>query len=420
LVALIDAFFVMIYTSSRWLDGKLKMKKVFLGWLFIFASLAYLYSQAPTLADKLKSGRLAADIGIQKVPFSLSGHKIYIRVRIDESRELNFVLDTAAVTAVDRKIAGELGLEEGASLPSITKSGKASISKRPVTFRWGCIKVENFIPIIADLPLKGEGDPDLEGFIGADLLRFFCVSLDYDAGEIVFSTTTPQLDAPHYRISMRKQIPMGFPFVDALINEEKKISAMIDTGSPFSVVCPLSLIEKEKIFAEASVVKSRGNFMGWPGATADYNYRARAETIRLGNLKISGLTLYFAELPGPFSLSLIGYEFLRHFVTIMDFPRSELIWVPKTSGYSESTESSGMTARIKNGRLIVLGIWPGSAADRSGVQVGDEILGIKGRKAGALSTREIDSFLSSDLADGLEVSLATSSGVKKIILQKQK
>jgi predicted aspartyl protease len=408
-------FRLYIDTMNR--SRKLMRKKAFLGWLSIFATLAYLFPQAPTLADKLKSGRLAADIGTQRIPFLLSGHKIFLRIRINESRELNFVLDTGAVTAVDRKIAGDLGLEEGAALPSITKSGKASISRRPVTFRWGGIKVEDFIPVISDLPSKGEGDPDLEGFIGADLLRFFCVSLDYDAGEIIFSTTTPKLDASHYHLPMRKQIPMGFPLIDAQINGERKISMMIDTGSPFPVVCPLNLIEKEKIFAEASVEKSRGIFITWPGTTADYNYRARAKTLRIGDLNIPGMTLYFAELPGPFSLSLLGYGFLKHFVTIMDFPRGELTWVLKTSGFLESTESSGMAAHKQDGRLIVRGIWPGSAADRCGIQVGDEIVRINGRNASTLSTREIDSFLSGDLSNGLEVELAAGAGVKKIILR---
>lgn len=305
-------------------------------------------------------------------------------------------------------------------LPSISKSGKASLSRRPITFRCGGIKVKDFIPVITDLPTNGEGEPNLDGFIGADLLRFFCVSLDYDAGEIVFSAMPPEPHAPYYHFPMRKQIPLGFPLVDGLVNGEKTIPMMIDTGSPFMVVCPLTLIENEKIFAKSSVVKSRGTFLTWPGTTAKYNYRARAETLRIGDVNIPGITLYFAELPGSFSFSLLGYGFLKHFVTIMDFPRGELIWIPKAGGFPESAESSGMTARKQDGHLIVRGIWPRSSADHFGIQVGDEIVRINGRNARTLSTWEIDGFLSGDISNGLEVELATGTGVKKVIFQKEK
>jgi predicted aspartyl protease len=400
--------------------GKPAMRKSFLRGLIFFASLLPLFPQEPTLADKLRSGRVAADIGVQKVPFLLFGHKVYLKIRIGESRELDFVLDTGAVTAVDRKIVRDLGLEEGAMLPSISKSGKASLSRRPITFRCGGIEIKDFIPVITDLPTNGEGEPNLDGFIGADLLRFFCVSLDYDAGEIVFSATSPELHVPYYHSPMRKQIPLGFPLVDGLVNGEKTIPMMIDTGSPFMVVCPLTLIENEKIFAKSSVVKSRGIFLTWPGTTAKYNYRARAEALHIGDIHIAGITLYFAELPGSFSFSLLGYGFLKHFVTIMDFPRGELIWIPKAGGFPESAESSGMTARKQDGHLIVRGIWPRSAADRVGIQVGDEIVRINGRDARTLSTWEIDGFLSGDISNGLEVELAIGTGVKKVIFQKEK
>jgi len=369
--------------------------------------------------NKLKSGHVAGDIGIHKIPFSLFGHKIYLKIRIDESRELNFVLDTGAVTAVDRKIATAIGLEEGAALPSITKSGKASLSRRPVAFRLVGLEVKDFIPVIADLPEKEEGDPDLDGFIGADLLRFFCVTLDYDAGEIVFSATAPEPRAPIHRLPMRKQIPMGFPLVEGLVNGEKKITMMIDTGSPFPIVCPLTLIENDRAFSVVPVVKSLGTFMTWPGTTATHNYRARTETIRIGDLIFPGLTLDFAELPGPFSLSLLGYEFLKHFVTIMDFPRGELIWNSKSGGFPKAAESSGMAARKQDGRLIVRGLWPSSPADRCGIRVGDEIIRIDGRNTGTLSRREIDGYLSSDLGDGLELELTSGDGLRKVHLRKE-
>lgn len=393
------------------------MKKLCGGllWLFIFFPL--LRPQESPLARQLRSGNIVGDIGIQKIPFKLFGHKIYLKIRINESRELDFVLDTGALTAVDREIARELGLEEGLALPSITKSGKASLSRRPVTFRIGGLTVEDFVPVIADLPEKGEGDPHLDGFIGADILRFFCVILDYDAGEIIVSTTPPEPYPSHRPLSMRKQIPMGFPLVDGLVNEKRKIPMMIDTGSPFLVVCPLTLVENEKIFSNSTIIKSFGTFMTWPGTTAKCNYRARAETLRIGDFVIKNLTVDFAELPGPFSLSLLGYGFLKHFVTILDFPRDKLVLVPKSGSFPEATASSGMAARKQEGRLIVRGIWPGSPADRCGIRVGDEIVRINRKNAAQLSTREIEGFLSSDISEGLEIDLAAGDGIKKVCLK---
>jgi predicted aspartyl protease len=394
-------------------------KSIFMGFI-VLASAFFLFPQEAALANKFKSGRVAGGFGFQKVPFLLSGHKIFVKVRINESRMLDFVLDTGAITSINRKIAGELGLEEGAVLPSITKSGRACLSRRPITLRLGDIKVEEFIPVIADLPALGEGEPDLDGFVGADLMSFFCVDLDYDAGEIVLSAALPELKAPFFRVPMRKHIPLGFPLVEGRLNGEKTISLMIDTGSPFVIVSPLALIENDKVFAKSSVDESRGIMMAWPGAASNKNYRTRAELFEIGDIKFLGTILYFAELPGPFSFSLLGYGFLKRFHTILDFPRGESIWIPKPGGFHESDESSGMAARKKEGHLIVRGLWPRSPADRAGIQVGDEIARIDGREARTLSSREIDVFLSEKMSNDIELELVCRGGVKKVILRKDR
>lgn len=101
----------------------------------------------------------------------------------------------------------------------------------------------------------------------------------------------------------------------------------------------------------------------------------------------------------------MGYEFLKHFVTTLDFPRNELIWSLKSGGFPKAVEPSGMAARKQEGRLIVRGLWPDSPADRCGIRVGDEIIRIEGRSVGTLSRREIDHFLSRDLGTGLELEL---------------
>jgi hypothetical protein len=207
------------------------MKKIVGGFLSLILFLPQVFPQDSPILNKLKSGYVDHDFGIRKIPFSLFGHKIFLKVRVNASRELNFVLDTGAVTTVDRRIAAAIGLE----------SGKASLSERPASFLLDDLEVKDFVPVIADLPKHDEGDPDLEGFIGADLLRFFCVTLDYDAEEIVLSAAPPNPRAPVHRLPMRRQIPLGFPLIDGWVNGENKITMMIDTGSPFPLVCPITL-----------------------------------------------------------------------------------------------------------------------------------------------------------------------------------
>ena len=98
------------------------------------------------------SGKPHSEKEVVKIPINLNGHKIYLKTKINNSRELNFILDTGAITTIDEKIAGEINLEKGTSLPSLDTSKSAYLSKSNVKISLGELYVDQFIPVIAGLP----------------------------------------------------------------------------------------------------------------------------------------------------------------------------------------------------------------------------------------------------------------------------
>lgn len=118
------------------------------------------------------------------VPIIRSAGMLFIKVKVNGSRDLNFLFDSgAAITAVDTKIAGELGLKMRADqlkVGSSSGSGSFQTFSDPV-FTVAGVNVKAVSGITSDMTSFSRifGLP-VDGIIGQDLLRDFLVELDLD------------------------------------------------------------------------------------------------------------------------------------------------------------------------------------------------------------------------------------------------
>ncbi len=376
------------------------------------------------MMKKFNSGTPVFEKDRSVIPIDLKGHPIYVKARINDSqKEYKFILDTGAPTIIDERLAKELNLEKGAELPMGQEGKKAYLARKEVVIGLGDIKVKDFIVVVTDLPEILHPCPNIDGFIGSDFLRFFQVTIDYRQKRIVLSRSDYPLDsvAGAYEADIQLLFPFRFPLVKYKIDEDIEAQAMLDTGSPFSLVFPLSLIGRQKFSEHNKPIKSKGLIAKWPFTSADYNYLARVKSIKIGALEIEDIPVLYAELPGNISYSLLGNDFLSHFLVTINYPKNKLFMLPYGDlEFKNNLFSTGLgLVKDKSERTVVQGFWEGSSADRSGIQLNDEILEINSRSTKALTLREINEILDNDRIETIELLIRGPQGEKKLALRKE-
>jgi len=122
------------------------------------------------------------------VPITRSAGMMFIKVKVNGSRDLNFLFDSgAAITAIDTKTAAELGLktaDEKIKVGSSSGSGSYQTFIDPI-FTVGGVNVKAVNGITSDMSgfTRIFGLP-VAGIIGQDLLRDLLVEVDLDQNQL--------------------------------------------------------------------------------------------------------------------------------------------------------------------------------------------------------------------------------------------
>ncbi|MFH1853409.1 MAG: aspartyl protease family protein, partial [Candidatus Neomarinimicrobiota bacterium] len=268
------------------------------------------------MIQKFNSGQPVYGSDVCTIPFKLIGHKILVSVNINEEKQsYNFLLDTGALTFINKTTAGDIGLKKGAEMPTMNKNEKAYLTKLD-SIALGEMKVKDFVVPIMDIQAVFDSSFSVDGFIGSDFLRFFCTVIDYENRIIILRRNNDKQDtsAVGYIVNLQSPFPLRFPTIKLKINNYQEIDGIIDTGSPFSLVLPLSFTDEFDDSARKQLVKSRGAIAQWPSTKADYNYLWRVQKLELGELELTNLPVIFAELPNQLKTALIGKDLLDKFL----------------------------------------------------------------------------------------------------------
>lgn len=374
------------------------------------------------MIKKFNSGKPIYKEDICIIPFKLSGHKILVNVKLNNSKkDFIFLLDTGALTFISPNAANELGLKKGAEVPTMKKSEKAYLTKID-SIALGKMIVSDFVLPIIDIQAVFDSSLLVDGFIGSDFLRFFNTTIDYDNKQIVLKQNNikAEQDEREYKSELKIPFPFRFPTVNMKINNSIDIDGIIDTGSPFALVLPLSFVGKLDEQTKKKLIKSKGAMAKWPSTVSNYNYSLRIDELLLGELKINNLPIIFAELPKPFNSALIGKNFLDKFLFTINYPGKEMTFFPrKNNTFKMNIFSTGLKLRKgKNNKTYVQGFWEGSPADNNFIKPGDEIIAINNIEISELSGREINTLLENDQIENIELKIRNADNFQVIDLKK--
>jgi predicted aspartyl protease len=345
------------------------------------------------------------------IPFRMLGHLMTVKVRIDaSSRDFNFVVDTGGATFVAKEVADVLGLKQ--------MGPQAKIS----TLHLEGMDIENiFCFTTFDFShLNSLGIP-IHGIIGSTLMERYRATFDFERRRITFSDGSETLEKPEGAALLKftNHRINNAPLVEFEI-DGKTYKGMIDTGQPHSVVLPIETFEDYERGEFSGIIESRGLMEKWPNPKILHNTMVRLRTMRLGPWAFSDLLCLFGDLPQMLSMPLIGMDFLSLFTIIIDFPRDEMVLIPR-DGLSTKTNlfSVGLNVGLgEGGAVVVEGLWKGSPADKAGLEVGDRIVSFEGSPIEPEQLRALQEALRDDGIKAIELEILNEETTRRVVLEK--
>ncbi len=287
--------------------------------------------------------KLSAHSAPITIPFELASRHIILKVRINGSRPLAFVLDTGdryAIVDFDR--ARELGLR----LEGQIKMGGAGPETAVGAFvREATFSVQGFDgfsqPVTMALPIRRMAPKlgqDFDGIIGHDFIKQFVVELDYQSREMKlhnkdsFSYSGPGQSVPI------KIDSAGHPIVEAEVTPVGaapiKGKFVVDIGSGLALALHSPIVSERNLLGpHAKTIKALG--AGGAGGRVTGQIGRVAE-LKIGTFAIKEpITLFAEDNAGAFANSAlmgnIGAQVMNKFRVFLDYGRDRIILEPNST-----------------------------------------------------------------------------------------
>jgi hypothetical protein len=373
----------------------------------LLISLACIFA-GPSL-QPVSAAQKATQVAPVVIPFEFVTRHILIKVRINNSEPLWFILDTGdKVAIVDLKRAESLGL----TLQSEVRVGGAGAG----TLKGSTVKdatltvlgVEgNVQPVALALPLdilKPHFGHQIDGIIGGDFIKQFVVEVDYPARVLRF------YDKERFAYTGPGEIipinfnGLGYPVVEGEVTvagrPATKGQFLIDIGSGGSLALHRPFAEHEHLpTPDQKTIRA----LGGGGAGGRVTGRVgRIAELRIGKFQIESPTTLFSEdRAGAFASSQqqgnIGAQILTKFKVFFDYGRSRIILEPNSTFKDVIAPASSGLRLAADGRdynaFRVEELLEASPATEAGIQIGDVLLALDGHQASELTlTRLHDIF----------------------------
>jgi predicted aspartyl protease len=371
------------------------------------------------MMKKFKSGKPVLHAESSSIKMILDGHKMLVKVVVnDNSEEFVFLLDTGAMTMISSRVAEKLKIEKGRKLPG---GDAVHLAKPLISIRMGDAEVRDFKVPIIDLGDVFDSEQEFDGFIGSDFLRFFRVTMNYQEEFVTIeSSSENSVNIPGtFEMDIKKAFPFKFPLAAMMMEDSMEVEGMIDTGSPFSIVCPLSMLEKQDLSVRKSY-KAKGSIVKWPFTKSLDNYLIRAESLEMGDLEVKNIPVIYADLPNKTSSSLIGEGFLSNFVITIDYPEDKMFLTPiENMEFEHNIFSIGVELKQEENIVSVKGLWEGSPADLAGLKVGDKVLKVNSVDADNSSISDIREILTDRSIKNVELLIENEDGVRSLNIKKE-
>lgn len=259
---------------------------------------------------------------------------IIIKARVNSEGPFKFLVDTgSSVTVITKETVEALGFQEG--LSDLEKGSIGCCSSTLV--RVGSIQVDDVeakdVPVVlGNLSIiSKEIGTHIDGIIGATLMKNYKVTIDYPKQEIFFE-----------KLSKGEESRGGVPFifVEAVVNRRGPFNFLVDTGAS------ITTITEHTSEALGLYEKAWGQRRALSGSFAGVTMTlAKAESIQVGDAKAKDIDVGLHDLTPLSNMmgtpvgGVIGYNFMKDYRVVINYPQQEVSFVRVSGNDSEVTNT---------------------------------------------------------------------------------
>ncbi|HWA32499.1 MAG TPA: aspartyl protease family protein, partial [Cyclobacteriaceae bacterium] len=349
-----------------------------------------------------------------RFPIEITNNLVIIPVVLNGQLPLKFILDTGVRTTIltEKSFSDILKLTYGRHLlvagPGGEKIVEAYITN-DVTLDMPGVHGEGHAMLVLEkdyLELRNYLGTDVQGVLGYEVFSRFVVEVDYEKKMLTLSVPDAFKPKSSFQVlPMTVEDTKPYVHVPVEMNNGNIIDAklLIDTGASHGLVLDPATNDKI-VLPEKHVPSLIGRGIG--GLIT--GQIGRINSIKMGKYKIQGIVANFPDsnsymdtlkTTDVFRNGVIGGELLSRFTVIYNFA-GEKIYFKKNSTFARKFHfnMSGITLKAKGARLRrfeVTDVRANSAAEKVGIQPGDELLSINGLPVSDLDLNSINAFFNS-------------------------
>ncbi|MCU0354009.1 MAG: PDZ domain-containing protein [Cytophagales bacterium] len=383
--------------------------------------LADLYAFGQSAKEQLSianSAKLVSENFYDEVNFNDKLGYFTIQVKID-TNTYEYIFDTGGYNTVTTKIM------ETAKLPSLMEvevgssnkiRSKINLSKVPLLrigkATFADVGVFNFdfssSPVI-NCYTNG-------GLIGKSVIREAVWQVDYRKSVIRVSDNLARMP----NLGKGEKIKIEFdktlnPFLKLSINGRQE-RFMLDFGYGGLI----SLTEKTAFSMQLKnilKIEGEGNISA-NGVVKETTYIASLEKLVIGKNDLKNKVAYYSKSN---NYNLLGSELTKYFIVTLNFKDKELILTPYSENES-SFETFGFSINLDSNKIYVSKIFDGLSAQKVGLLLNDEIIGINGKQLSGFSNCDryfnVNNFLKTEKEILLQVKRGEKQMDFRIVKQK--
>ena len=289
---------------------------------------------------------------IVTIPFEIHGNRPFIKIRVNNKEELNFVIDTgASLSVISDKIAEKLGIKavaKGGSARAVGGNGSFGIIYGVIdSMSIGGAKID-LVPTYIRTVHSADETPINEradGYIGLSVLSNYAVTIDYKQKIIILDRTPLKEELTNTAaISLTPTDVVGIPLrttsgglasAESLIEgHDKPLNFIVDTGASTTVISKAA-VKKHNL----ENLKLKNAFFRVIGAAGIEN---DVEAVGLATLTVNGLRQKNAralilnldpvnETSGFEQHGILGGDFLRNFKVEIDMRKFSFLLTPQSN-----------------------------------------------------------------------------------------
>lgn len=379
--------------------------------------------------NQTASGKMKSTVA--EIPFKLVSNVIHLRVSVNKSAPLTFILDTGASNSlISLERSDELNLKSLAKVP-VGAAGTAEVFGHIIeSANLEISGLENFtVPIQVAIPFAElapfEGNR-IDGVLGYEFFTSFTIEIDYEAQILRL------YDKNKFAYSGKgAKIPLEFkhnhPHLKCRIRLENNQTVegdfVVDTGAGLSLSLTKSFTENNRLLEKVPQKIRTVTAVGANGLT--HGFVGRFAGLELGEFYLENpIVSFMLDEKGVFATSeffegLIGGELLKKFKVIFDYEGKRMI-LEKNSSFEEpqNYDTSGIILALENGDFKVAALTENSPATEAGLNSGDALIEIEGVPTSQFSLHEISEKLKAEVPLGIKIRRGNSVLEKRLNLRK--